>query len=169
MEFLTTGLQLNWRPSLLGAAALITGIVRPSMEGIYDSPTMGLHLKSGHHPRRDAAKCLTAVLDQLLAIEFAPLVMPNAYKLTASRKRLGVWHHIVGTYNGMVQKLYVDGNLDNQDALSGAIPDNGADVHIGYEAAGFSGSPFSGIIDDLRLYNRALSASEVKQLYNAGR
>src|SRR6266480_6388568 len=89
MEFLTTA-KVELEAKSPWSAPLITGIVRPSMEGIYDSPTMGLHLKSGHHPRRDTAKRLTAVLDQLLAIEFAPLVMPNADKPTASRKPASV-------------------------------------------------------------------------------
>jgi hypothetical protein len=31
------------------------------------------------------------------------------------------------------------------------------------------GSPYPGSLDDVRIYNRALSAAEIKQLYNAGR
>jgi hypothetical protein len=59
--------------------------------------------------------------------------------------------------NGSNWRIYVDGVLENTPWT----------LRIGHE----SGSVywFPGTIDDVRIYNRALSAAEVKQLYNAGR
>ncbi|MFA5061909.1 MAG: LamG domain-containing protein [Patescibacteria group bacterium] len=74
------------------------------------------------------------------------------------------WHLGVYTLNGTKGRFYVDGILDKEIdqtrttfTLAGAI--------------GFGmGSPdyFNGLIDDVRVYNRALSAQEVQQLYKQG-
>jgi hypothetical protein len=64
-------------------------------------------------------------------------------------------------------KLYIDGALDNSLAYVGGIPTSNDDLIIG----GYYSTDFlsDSKIDDVRIYNRALSASEVKQLYTAGR
>jgi hypothetical protein len=76
------------------------------------------------------------------------------------------WHHVVGTYDGSVAKVYVDNVLLSTSSsgtsaakLSGLLVGNGT-------AAG--NSFWKGNIDDLRIYNRALSAAEVLALYNTG-
>ncbi len=76
------------------------------------------------------------------------------------------WHFIVGTYDGSVQKLYVDGTLATSTNLS-VTPQTTSDFGIG--ACIFCGpSQFTkGLLDDARIYNRALSATEVQRLYNA--
>ncbi len=72
------------------------------------------------------------------------------------------------TANGL--HLYVNGVEDANSPVStasiGAINAGTAMLSIG-ERLDFS-NPFNGTIDDVRIYNRALSASEVKQLYNLG-
>ncbi|MBU6232463.1 hypothetical protein KGP36_07555, partial [Patescibacteria group bacterium] len=42
-------------------------------------------------------------------------------------------------------------------------------VNIGRQAAGGGSRYYTGTVDDVRMYSRALSAAEVKQLYNSGR
>ena len=81
---------------------------------------------------------------------------------------LSVWHHIVGTVSGTTVKVYVDG-LQDGEGIVGQIPSNTLDIFIGaLHAYGPWGVQeyFNGLIDDVRIYNRALSASEVEQLYN---
>jgi hypothetical protein len=51
-------------------------------------------------------------------------------------------------------------------SVSGSIADNGHQIEIGDNN---NGQFFSGSLDDVRIYNRALSAGEVKQLSNMGR
>jgi len=76
------------------------------------------------------------------------------------------WHHWVGTYdtNTNEQKLYYDGELT---ATRTATSDfNGfAVLAIGRRMIGASPNYFDGSIDEVRIYNRALSANEVKQHY----
>ncbi|WP_347275227.1 Ig-like domain-containing protein [Candidatus Kuenenia sp.] len=82
----------------------------------------------------------------------------------------GSWYHVVGTYNKTTgeQKLYVDGQLvDTQTHPSGNVivpltDRNYMAIGTRYTDFGF----FRGIIDDIRIYNRALSAQEVLSLFN---
>ncbi len=67
------------------------------------------------------------------------------------------WHHYALTYSGSYQKLYIDGALANSSALSGAISTNTNNLTIG--------KLFSGTIDEVRIYNRALTADEIKMHY----
>ena len=71
------------------------------------------------------------------------------------------WHHVAGVYNGSSLYLYVDGGLDASGSASGSLSFSAPNVYIG-------GSPtqsFNGLIDDVRIYDRALSEDEVKTLY----
>lgn len=82
----------------------------------------------------------------------------------------GKWHQVIFVVNSLGSALYVDGALKNADGWTGSpgATDTSADVNIGrYQSA--SGNPyFGGTIDDVRVYNRALSATEITQLYNLG-
>ena len=80
---------------------------------------------------------------------------------------LAAWHHVVATVSGSDGKVYLDGNLDGSGSV-GTIPDNPLDVYIGRaHPSGGAGHAewFNGVIDDVRIYNRALSPEEVKELY----
>ncbi len=79
----------------------------------------------------------------------------------------GLWHHIVAVRTSSTDgEIYVDGSL----AGSGSGPArslNNVPVWIG--GPGFTGPfQFNGLIDDVRIYNKALSAAEVQQLYQDG-
>jgi hypothetical protein len=72
----------------------------------------------------------------------------------------GEWHHIAATYDGKVFKCYIDGVLGEEWAYAGAMPQNTASVTIGCRSRG--GTFFNGMIDDVRLYDRALTAGQIK-------
>ncbi len=79
----------------------------------------------------------------------------------------GVWHHIVGTYDGTTEKIYIDGVLDNSNSASGDVADNvGAAVTLGHTPE--NSAYLNGFLDDVRIYNRSLSATEVRALYDVG-
>jgi prepilin-type N-terminal cleavage/methylation domain-containing protein len=86
---------------------------------------------------------------------------------TATTAGDGNWHQTVATYNGSVLNLYLDGSIIASQADSGSINDNGYNLRIGYDGTGFGSAYFPGLMDDVRIYNRALSASEIAALYNA--
>ncbi len=87
----------------------------------------------------------------------------------------GEWHHVVLRYNKATSNL--DGFLDGVEAATDISGDRQAPWEASYGqyyALGLSdttkmgsGSYFNGSLDDVRIYNRALSASEILALYNA--
>jgi hypothetical protein len=76
-----------------------------------------------------------------------------------------VWTHIVYTYDQSAgqEYLYVDGQLKGQKARTGNIVQNSIPMWIGFGSN--SNYMFSGILDDVRVYSRALSSAEVAALY----
>lgn len=75
------------------------------------------------------------------------------------------WHHYAATYDGSIAKLYVDGVVVGSLATSGNIAYSGTPLNIGrYDGGSYT---FNGDIDDVRLYNRALTQAEVQQQYQS--
>lgn len=74
----------------------------------------------------------------------------------------GVWHHLVGTKTTSTYKIYVN----NVDATGGYYSDSGWGTTGQYWIGnGYLSQKPNGIIDDIRIYNRSLNASEIKALY----
>jgi hypothetical protein len=78
----------------------------------------------------------------------------------------GQWHHVAGVYDGAELRLYIDGKLDASAKTSGHINVNAYPVYIG-ENAEHPGRGWHGLIDDVRLYNYALSDAEIKAMHSA--
>lgn len=77
---------------------------------------------------------------------------------------LNNWHHFVGTYDGSTVKLYVDSTLcPTTNSLSGQSLYTAGAIELGEHQAGSA----THYLDDVRIYNRALSSEEVFQLYNS--
>ena len=74
----------------------------------------------------------------------------------------GDWYHVVGIYDGVIFKLFVNGVLKATQSTS-IFLDNDL-LYIGGEGGG----QFNGLIDAVGIWNRALSEAEVSALYNNG-
>jgi hypothetical protein len=77
-----------------------------------------------------------------------------------------VWQHLAATYsrtNGWIA-TYLNGLQIGQTAFALSMQHSG-DLFIGGATVGADDGGFDGLIDDVRVYNRALSAAEVQQLY----
>ena len=81
------------------------------------------------------------------------------------------WHFLVATYDASTttMKLYIDGALAKakRDAVS-SIQDGSKNFAIGARANGYWADWFNGIIDEVALWNRALSPEEIEQHYLNG-
>lgn len=77
------------------------------------------------------------------------------------------WYHVVGTWNGNTIQIYVDGQADTSGSITGTLINSNESFAIGGHADN-SQRMFTGHIDDVRVFNRALSTSEVTDLYNSG-
>jgi hypothetical protein len=79
--------------------------------------------------------------------------------LAASISSEDTWYHIAGVYDGSQRRYYKNGNQVDSDTVDRTTWQYG---FIGNTAHG----PFEGKLADVRVYNRALSQSEITQLYN---
>jgi hypothetical protein len=76
------------------------------------------------------------------------------------------WHHVTAAYDGKQLCIYVDGKVDVCKNWTRGIGQNDYDVLIG-ENAQEQGRFFDGLIDDVRIYNYALSKAEIEKLAEA--
>ncbi len=74
------------------------------------------------------------------------------------------WTHLASTYDGTRLRLFVNG-VETSTAVSGSIEQSARPLRIGGNA--LWGEYFSGLIDEVRVYNRALSAAEIQADMNA--
>ena len=81
----------------------------------------------------------------------------------------GNWHYAVATYDGSsTLRLYIDGVSVASKATSGAIPDTGTQpLRVGANSLSPNGY-FTGAADEVRVWNRAVSSSEVSSQYSSG-
>ena len=79
------------------------------------------------------------------------------------------FHHVAVTYDGSAVTLYVDGAAQGNAAATGAVGHTPNPFLIG--AILFNNTPsnfMNGLVDEVSLYDRALAASEVQAIFNAG-
>ncbi len=80
------------------------------------------------------------------------------------------WVFVTSSYDGVTLKLYINGVLDNSTATALGV---GSPASFNTAIGGMGMAPgtytMDGDVDEVRLYNRALSAAEIKQLYNMGK
>jgi len=76
---------------------------------------------------------------------------------------IGNWYHLVGISDGTTIKLYVNAVLVDTASIIGNVLPGTFDLRIGYNSVNES---FKGDIDDIRIFSRAISETEIQHLYN---
>ncbi len=78
------------------------------------------------------------------------------------------WHHVVAVRNGMLTAVYIDGvKIIESTTTNLKVVSNSQGFKIGVQEGATSNSSFfDGEIDDVILYKKALSATEILELYN---
>ncbi|GJL61396.1 MAG: hypothetical protein NPIRA04_00500 [Nitrospirales bacterium] len=90
-----------------------------------------------------------------------------AGQLSTSTIDDGQWHHVAGTRNGSTLTIYVDGVAEGSTSGPTDSLANSAPLYIGHYQPG-QGQNFHGAIDDVRIYQQALTASEIATLAQSG-
>jgi hypothetical protein len=79
----------------------------------------------------------------------------------------GSWHHVAGTFDGTELAVYIDGQLAATTSASGSLsPATGTNLMVGADPVN-PVDKFTGVVDEVRVYNRALSAAEIAALHAA--
>jgi hypothetical protein len=79
----------------------------------------------------------------------------------------GIWTHVAGVYDGSGVGLYVNGQFIGSTARTGAITPSASELNIGRDPSDPTRF-FKGLIDEVEIFNRALSTSKIAAIYNAG-
>ncbi len=92
---------------------------------------------------------------------------------SATEIPIGQFSHLAGTWDGSTLRLYINGVLDAQSTPGASPSDSGCAFWIGgcYSpsegACSYVGQFFSGLIDEIGYFNRALSAAEIQSIHAA--
>ncbi len=123
----------------------------------------GLHGAGGH----DRHVGLTATAGQIRTRLWSNEILTT----TSTGWNNGQWHHITYTYGSAIsgEKIYIDGVLQPGGSGSKTSSDFNWQkmAEIGYSADNLGSTWFKGWIDDVRIYNKALSVDEVKLAMSA--
>lgn len=137
------------------------------------SPTQAITLSawvrpaaSPHDWRTLLLKEAPGSLDYALYAD-APGARPEAYvDVGSAREVVGAvalavdeWSHLAATWDGSLLSLYVNGSLVSSRAVAGALSASGGVLRVGGNAVW--GEYFAGVIDEVRIYDRALAAAEI--------
>ncbi|MBB4935992.1 hypothetical protein FHR32_000297 [Streptosporangium album] len=174
-----TGVDTNWASAgKFGKALSFNGTT--SMVTIGDAPslrlTSGMTLSAWVKPT-SVTGWRTVAMKDLSSGDGAPYGLyasdrdvPAGWLLTTEGEQvspkgttalpINTWSHLALTYDGATAKLYVNGTQVDQLAVTGDFIDDGGDVHIGGNKAW--GEFFSGLIDEVRIYNIAQTAAQIQ-------
>lgn len=92
------------------------------------------------------------------------------YAMSTTQLVPNTWYHVVGTYDGTEIKLYLNGAPQGTSNVTGKIIASSNDLNIGRDPGnpGVDYRFWNGLIDEVQIYNRALTAAEVAAIYDAG-
>ena len=79
---------------------------------------------------------------------------------------LNTWHHIIAIYDGSVLRILVDGTEVASEAITGEVTQSNTPFALGNQPAGAGTRPLDGMLDQIRIYNRALTTEEINALRN---
>ena len=90
---------------------------------------------------------------------------PRLFSKVSTPLSINKWTHIAATYNASlgVFKIYLNGSLDTSSTIAGAAPTSNTDsLYLGISGAS---TPFAGQLDEVRLWDKELSGTEVNTYY----
>jgi len=92
------------------------------------------------------------------------LVKPNNdFVESTTAFEVGDWYHFAGTYDGDFLRLYINGELEGETGGVQEITASALDLWIGADDWLAGITTFPGILDDVRIYSKALTAGEIKE------
>ncbi|MBK6283953.1 MAG: VCBS repeat-containing protein [Draconibacterium sp.] len=116
--------------------------------------------------RNEEPNCGAA--SSLDSIGFRLIFSNSVYLDTKKSYKPNVWYHVVGTYDGKNLRIYVDNQPAAESPEITGIQLIGNSRLLINKHEIYSNGRMGGLIDELRLYNRALNLSEIDSLYKQG-
>jgi YVTN family beta-propeller protein len=88
--------------------------------------------------------------------------------VSSTKLELGRWYHLGATYDGSNARLYINGSLDATKGAPGAVSNSNGTLYLGFNPGRNAVEPhdhLKGTVDEIKWYNRALSAMEIANSY----
>jgi hypothetical protein len=76
------------------------------------------------------------------------------------------WHHVGGTWDGETARVYIDGELEAEQAFAGQLTESDVPVEMGRRSV--QGLTINGIVDDVAIFNASLTEAQVKEIMENG-
>jgi hypothetical protein len=146
--------------------------------GEVDLPALGTFYKSGFTleawVQKQSSKLDVGVVGSWVSGQSGPMIWVDhsagRYRLTLGNDAgtyldsgrtptIGGWQHVAATYDGSVARFYVDGVETAARSFTGNVGDSNTWRIGAYGAT--AGNFFDGLVDNVRVYSRALTASEI--------
>lgn len=146
--------------TLSGSALSFEGWIKPSSfksASPYISSIMGTEVSDSNSAflRLGDAGLANNKLQFVVSINNVQQKLASATALNAN-----TWYHVAATYDGANMKIYINGTLDATKAQTGSVNSTGA-FNVGYLYN--TSRNFNGKIDEVRVWKRALSQTEISQ------
>ncbi len=146
--------------NLSGSALSFEGWIKPSSfksASPYISSIMGTEVSDSNSAflRLGDAGLANNKLQFVVSINNVQQKLASATALNAN-----TWYHVAATYDGSNMKIYINGILDATKAQTGSVNSTGA-FNVGYLYN--TSRNFNGKIDEVRVWKRALSQTEISQ------
>ena len=169
---------------LFGEGNYITVPSSPSLNSPKDQITIAAWVRIGewvNHNRWGNLFCILSkgvnastmayrfeFFEKLRQVNTGGLSSDNISSVSCGNLR-GEWHHVAMVSDGKVVKLYIDGGIVGATTATGRPdrPGNSGALSIGANLPDYPDECFLGAMDELRIYNRALSDDEINAVYNA--
>jgi hypothetical protein len=100
-----------------------------------------------------------AKMESIKFTGLTPAILTSNADLVANK-----WQHVVMTYNGTALAFYYNGQFDSSLAATGVLDSSTSPVQIGKHST--STDYYSGSIDEIAIWNRSLTSSEISRIYN---
>ena len=94
-------------------------------------------------------------------------IHPTSMESASGVLSTGQWHHLAFVWDGSTRYIYVDGVLAASMAYTGYPPSHSSDFYLGKWPHNTGGHQIWGEMDGVRMWNRALTASEISTYYSS--
>jgi hypothetical protein len=162
-NYVSCGSDASLRPS---SALSISAWVKPASFGYYEGIVCNFHDTGS----TESGYCLVDLADGVFCAGVAGSDGSIGY-VKAGTYSTGQWHHVALVFDGAMTRLFVNGSVVKTTAESAPIDYNPLPLYgfqIGRYADDNEAWYYDGVIDDVGVWSRALSAGEISWLYNGG-
>ena len=78
-------------------------------------------------------------------------------------------YHVVATFDGTTLRTYTNGEADSATAALGVLGNYGSSLGLGIGSGALGDYPFTGVVDEVAIYDHELKANRVAAHYSAGK